>query len=66
VATIVTTAVRDVTRVVGGLATEVFEIRDSVRRARDDQEPAADPGAPEVPADLGDSGEPPPPTPPAG
>lgn len=34
VATIVTTAVRDVAGVVGGFATEVFEIRDAVRRAR--------------------------------
>ncbi|HZJ04217.1 MAG TPA: hypothetical protein VFD59_01950 [Nocardioidaceae bacterium] len=30
--TIVTTAVRDLARVVGGLATEVFEIRSAVRR----------------------------------
>ncbi len=34
VATIVTTAVRDVAGAVGGFATEVFEIRDAVRRAR--------------------------------
>jgi len=34
VTTIVTTAVRDIARAVGGLATEVFEIKDSVRRAR--------------------------------
>lgn len=34
VSRIVTTAVRDVARTVGGLATEVFEIRDAVRRAR--------------------------------
>lgn len=33
VTTIVTTAVRDIARTVGGLATEVFEIRDAVRRA---------------------------------
>ncbi|WP_182523852.1 hypothetical protein [Nocardioides dongkuii] len=33
VATIVTTAVRDVAVAVGGFATEVFEIRDSARRA---------------------------------
>jgi hypothetical protein len=32
-ATIVTGAVRDVASVVGGFATEVFEIRDSARRA---------------------------------
>ena len=40
VATIVTTAVRDVARTLGGLATELFEIRESVRRARDDNHPA--------------------------
>ena len=56
VATIVTAAVRDVTRVVGGLATEVFEIRDSVRRARDDQ----DPGEPRQPAEPDGSPAPPP------
>ena len=38
VATIVTTAVRDVAGVVGGFATEVFEIRDAVRRARAESE----------------------------
>ena len=36
VATIVTTAVRDVARTVGGLATELFEIRESARKARKD------------------------------
>jgi hypothetical protein len=36
VATIVTTAVRDVARTVGGLATELFEIRESARKARRD------------------------------
>lgn len=36
VTTIVTTAVRDIARAVGGLATEVFEIRESARRAHDD------------------------------
>lgn len=39
VTTIVTTAVRDVARTVGGLATDLFEIRESARRARDDNEP---------------------------
>jgi hypothetical protein len=39
VTTIVTTAVRDVARTVGGLATDLFEIRDAARRARDDNEP---------------------------
>jgi hypothetical protein len=33
VATIVTTAVKDVASAVGGLATEVFEIRDAARKA---------------------------------
>lgn len=33
VATIITGAVRDVASAVGGFATEVFEIRDSARRA---------------------------------
>jgi hypothetical protein len=37
VATIVTTAVRDVARALGGLATELFEIRESAKRARMDQ-----------------------------
>jgi hypothetical protein len=36
VATILTTAVKDIARSVGGLATEVFEIRDSARRASDE------------------------------
>ena len=36
VATIVTGAVRDVASAVGGLATEVFEIRDAARRAREE------------------------------
>jgi hypothetical protein len=36
VTTIVTGAVRDIARAVGGLATEVFEIRDSARRASAD------------------------------
>ena len=33
VATILTSAVKDIARSVGGLATEVFEIRDSARKA---------------------------------
>jgi hypothetical protein len=33
VATILTTAIRDIAGAVGGLATEVFEIRDSARKA---------------------------------
>jgi len=37
VTTIITTAVRDVVGAIGGLATELYEIRDSSRRARADQ-----------------------------
>ena len=33
---IVTTAVRDIAHTIGGLATEIFEIRNAVRRARDE------------------------------
>ena len=36
VAQIVTTAVRDVATALGGFATEVFEIRDSARKATDE------------------------------
>jgi hypothetical protein len=43
VTTIVTNAVRDVARTVGGLATEVFEIRESARRASEDSEPSEQP-----------------------
>jgi len=42
VTTIVTNAVRDVARTVGGLATEVFEIRESARRAAADAADAAE------------------------
>ena len=38
VTTILTNAVGDVARTLGGFATEVFEIRDSTRRALKDQE----------------------------
>lgn len=38
VATIITGAVRDVASAVGGLATEVFETRDSARRAAAEHE----------------------------
>ena len=37
---IVTTAVRDVAGALGGFATELFEIRDSARRATEDVEAA--------------------------
>ncbi len=33
VATIITTAIKDVAGAIGGLATDVFEIRDGVKRA---------------------------------
>ncbi|MGN6779952.1 MAG: hypothetical protein ACTHJH_00460 [Marmoricola sp.] len=36
VATILTGAVRDVAGALGGLATEIFEIRDAARRAAED------------------------------
>jgi hypothetical protein len=36
VATILATAVRDVAHAIGGFATEVFEIREAARRARDE------------------------------
>jgi len=39
VTTILTGAVRDVARAVGGFATEVFEIRDSARRAAREHDP---------------------------
>ena len=41
VATIITTAVGDVARTLGGFATEMFEIRDSARRASTDHGIAA-------------------------
>ena len=36
VATIITSAVKDVATAIGGFATEVFEIRDSARKAREE------------------------------
>jgi hypothetical protein len=39
VATILTTAVKDIAGVVGGFATDVFEIRESVRRASTQHDP---------------------------
>lgn len=38
VATIITGAIRDVATVVGGLGTDLFEIRDAARRAREEHE----------------------------
>ena len=40
VATILTGAVRDLASALGGFATEVFEIRDSARKAADEHGPA--------------------------
>ena len=39
VTTILAGAVREVAGAVGGFATEIFEIRDSARRARDEHDP---------------------------
>jgi hypothetical protein len=39
VATILTGAVKDLAGALGGLATELFEIRDAARRAAEDQDP---------------------------
>ncbi|WP_134768610.1 hypothetical protein [Nocardioides sp. 1609] len=41
VTTIITRAVQDVAGVLGGFATEVFEIRDSARRAGEEHDPDA-------------------------
>ena len=50
VTTIITAAVRDIARAIGGFATELFEIRDSARRAtRDQADPADDPDLPDNP-----------------
>ena len=46
VTTIVTTAVRDIARTLGGLATDLFEIRDSARRAAADNSGGPDAGGP--------------------
>jgi phage-related protein len=52
VASIITTAVKDVAQTVGGFATELFEIRDQARRAAADQEsPAVSPAAAGLHAD---------------
>ena len=42
VAGILTSAVKDVAGAIGGLATEVFEIRDAAKRAAAEQLPVAD------------------------
>jgi len=51
VATILTTAVGDVARAIGGFATEMFEIRDAARKAshdHDHQHVVAEPAEPVV------------------
>ncbi len=45
VTSILATAVRDVARAVGGFATEVFEIRDAARRAREEHDLPSGPGS---------------------
>jgi hypothetical protein len=39
VATIITSAVRDVATAIGGFATEVFEIRDAAKKAHGEDQP---------------------------
>ena len=48
VATIITAAVRDIATAIGGLATEVFEIREASRRASADHADRAEAGAEDV------------------
>ena len=58
VATIITGAVKDVAGAIGGLATELFEIRDASQRAMADQDvPDADVPDADVP-DVPDADEP--------
>ena len=54
VATIVTNAVRDVATALGGLATEVFEIREASRKASQDGPDASDLPIPAVVDQLDD------------
>jgi hypothetical protein len=57
VTTIITSAVGDIARTIGGFATELFEIRDSARRAvRDHDDQAYDEDA--IVVDISRSGEP--------
>lgn len=51
VATIITSAVKDVAGTVGGFATELFEIRDAARRAAEDH--PGDQGVTDSPAEPG-------------
>ena len=52
VATIITTAVGDLARTIGGFATELFEIRDSARRAGRDHEVAREIDDEDQPKDI--------------
>ena len=60
VTTIITSAVGDIARAVGGFATEIFEIRDAARKASQDHitvqsetaGPVVDPNAPAQPKDI--------------
>lgn len=47
VATIITTAVKDVAAAVGGFATEIFEIREAARKAADEHLDDEEPGSAE-------------------
>ncbi len=50
VTTILTSAVSDIARTVGGFATEMFEIRDAARRASQDHDPTVETTGVEGPA----------------
>jgi hypothetical protein len=52
VATIITTAVGDLARTIGGFATELFEIRDSARRAGRDHGVAGEIDDEDQPKDI--------------
>jgi hypothetical protein len=52
VATILTSAVKDVAGALGGLATEVFELRDAARKAAEEHQP--EPGLDAVSTDAED------------
>lgn len=59
VTSIITTAVKDVATVIGGLATDVFEIADGARKANEDFDDFDDDLAAAVDTDLDESpGEP--------
>lgn len=58
VATILTSAVSDVARTLGGFATEIFEIRDAARRANWDHDHVAPAAAEEHIGGIGDESQP--------